>query len=88
MGGLLWTIVIGLVAGALAKLVMPGKDPGGILITIILGIGGALLATVLGRLTGWYAPDKGAGFIAATLGAIVILLIYRMIKGRKVAPKA
>lgn len=87
MGGLLWTIVIGLVAGALAKLVMPGKDPGGIVITILLGIGGALLATVLGRLTHWYAPDRGAGFIAATLGAIVILLIYRWFKKTQAAPK-
>jgi uncharacterized membrane protein YeaQ/YmgE (transglycosylase-associated protein family) len=88
MGGLLWTILIGLVAGALAKLVMPGKDPGGIIITILLGIGGAMLATLLGRLTNWYAPDRGAGFIAATLGAILILFIYRLVKGRKVAPKA
>ncbi len=88
MGGLLWTIVIGLVAGALAKLIMPGKDPGGIIVTILLGIGGALLATVLGRLTGWYAPDRGAGFIAATLGAIVILLVYRWYKKRQAAPKA
>ena len=88
MGGLLWTILIGLVAGALAKLVMPGKDPGGIIITILLGIGGALLATSLGRMTHWYAPDRGAGFIAATLGAILILVIYRLIKGRKPAPKA
>ena len=87
MGGLLWTILIGLVAGALAKLIMPGKDPGGIVVTILLGIGGALLATILGRLTGWYAPDRGAGFVAATLGAVVILFIYRLLKKRQAASK-
>jgi uncharacterized membrane protein YeaQ/YmgE (transglycosylase-associated protein family) len=87
MGGLLWTILIGLVAGALAKLIMPGKDPGGIVVTILLGIGGALLATILGRLTGWYAPDRGAGFVAATLGAVVILFIYRLVKMQQAASK-
>jgi len=86
--GILWTILIGLVAGALAKLIMPGKDPGGIVVTILLGIGGALLATFLGQAVGWYESGRGAGFIAATLGAILILFIYRLIKGRKGAAKA
>jgi uncharacterized membrane protein YeaQ/YmgE (transglycosylase-associated protein family) len=74
---MLWTIVIGLVAGAVAKLLMPGKDPGGILVTILLGIAGAVLANLLGRLVGWYQPGESAGFIAATLGAILVLLLYR-----------
>lgn len=80
--GILWTIVIGLVAGALAKLLMPGKDPGGILITILLGIGGALVANFLGQAVGWYHAGEGAGLIGATVGAVVILLVYRMFKGR------
>jgi uncharacterized membrane protein YeaQ/YmgE (transglycosylase-associated protein family) len=84
---LLWTILIGLVAGALAKFIMPGKDPGGILITILLGIGGALLANFLGNAVGWYQGGRGAGFIGATLGAIVILWIYRMIKSRQATAK-
>jgi uncharacterized membrane protein YeaQ/YmgE (transglycosylase-associated protein family) len=74
---MLWTIVIGLVAGAVAKLLMPGKDPGGILVTILLGIVGAVVANLLGRLVGWYQPGVSAGFIAATLGAILVLFLYR-----------
>jgi uncharacterized membrane protein YeaQ/YmgE (transglycosylase-associated protein family) len=80
---ILWTILIGLVAGALAKLIMPGRDPGGIIVTILLGIGGALVARFVGRMLGWYAEGEPAGFIAATLGAIVILAIYRMVRGRQ-----
>jgi uncharacterized membrane protein YeaQ/YmgE (transglycosylase-associated protein family) len=83
---LLWVIIIGFVAGAVAKLIMPGKDPGGFLITIILGIVGALLATFLGRLIGWYKAGESAGFIAAIIGAIVLLVIYRLVK--KKAPSA
>jgi uncharacterized membrane protein YeaQ/YmgE (transglycosylase-associated protein family) len=74
---MLWTIVIGLVAGVVAKLLMPGKDPGGILVTILLGIVGAVVANLLGRLVGWYQPGESAGFIAATLGAILVLFLYR-----------
>jgi uncharacterized membrane protein YeaQ/YmgE (transglycosylase-associated protein family) len=81
--GILWTILIGLVAGLLAKFIMPGKDPGGIVITILLGIGGALVANFLGTAVGWYQGGRGAGLIGSTLGAIVILWIYRMIKARK-----
>ncbi|HTO87857.1 MAG TPA: GlsB/YeaQ/YmgE family stress response membrane protein [Thermoanaerobaculia bacterium] len=81
---MLWTIVIGLVAGVLAKFLMPGRDPGGIIMTILLGIAGALVATLLGKLVGWYQPGESAGFIAATLGAILVLFIYK--KMRKPTP--
>ncbi|NWG13440.1 MAG: GlsB/YeaQ/YmgE family stress response membrane protein [Acidobacteria bacterium] len=77
---IIWTILIGLVAGAAAKLIMPGKDPGGLIITILLGIGGALVATYLGRLIGWYREGESAGLIAAVVGAVIILLIYRLLK--------
>jgi len=80
--GILWTIIIGFVAGVIAKFIMPGKDPGGIIITILLGIGGALLAGFLGRQLGWYQPGEGAGLIAAVIGAILILFLYRLFKGR------
>jgi uncharacterized membrane protein YeaQ/YmgE (transglycosylase-associated protein family) len=76
-------IIIGLLAGIVAKLLMPGRDPGGFIITILLGIGGALLATWLGRAIGWYGADQSAGFIGAVVGAVVILAIYRMAVGRK-----
>jgi uncharacterized membrane protein YeaQ/YmgE (transglycosylase-associated protein family) len=77
---LLWVIIIGLVAGAAAKLLMPGKDPGGFIITIVLGVVGALVATFLGRLIGWYGPGESAGFIAAVVGAIILLVLYRLFK--------
>jgi uncharacterized membrane protein YeaQ/YmgE (transglycosylase-associated protein family) len=71
-------IFIGLVAGVLGKLIMPGRDPGGFIVTILLGIAGALLAGFVGRAAGFYAPDQPAGWIAATLGAIAILVAYRI----------
>jgi uncharacterized membrane protein YeaQ/YmgE (transglycosylase-associated protein family) len=77
---LLWVVIIGFVAGAVAKFVMPGRDPGGFLITTGLGIGGALVATYLGRFIGWYGEGESAGFIAAVVGAIIVLVIYRFIK--------
>ena len=80
---LLWTILIGLVAGATAQLIMPGKDPGGFIITILLGIGGALIATYLGHLIGWYQAGQSAGFIGAIVGSILILFIYRLIKRKQ-----
>ena len=80
---IIWTILIGLVAGALAKLVMPGKDPGGLIITILLGIAGSLIATYLGHLIGWYQAGQSAGFIGAIIGSILILLIYRLIKRKQ-----
>ena len=75
---IIWTIIIGLVAGTVAKLLMPGKDPGGFIITILLGIAGAFLATFLGQAIGWYEAGEGAGFIGAVVGAILILVLYRM----------
>ena len=80
---LLWIIIIGLVAGAVAKLIMPGKDPGGFFITIALGVLGALLATLLGKLVGWYKPGESAGFIGAVVGAVILLVIYRFIKKKQ-----
>jgi len=85
MGSIIWSIIIGGIAGALAKLFMPGKDPGGIIITIILGIAGSLLFTFLGRMIGWYDEGDSAGLIASILGAMVLLGIYRLIKGRGAA---
>jgi uncharacterized membrane protein YeaQ/YmgE (transglycosylase-associated protein family) len=71
-------IVIGLLAGSIAKLIMPGRDPGGCIVTILLGIAGALLAGYIGRLAGFYHPGEHAGFIAAILGSVLILLGYRL----------
>ena len=85
MMNLIWTAIIGLVAGAAAKFVMPGKDPGGIWITMGLGVVGAFVANFLGGAIGWYGPDKSAGFIGSTIGAVIVLWIYRMVKGRKAA---
>ena len=82
---IIWTLIIGLVVGAIAKLIMPGKDPGGFIVTILLGIAGAFLAGFLGRAMHWYAADAPAGFIASVIGAIILLIIYRLIKGRTAA---
>ena len=79
---MLVTLLIGLVVGALAKFLMPGNDPGGIFITILLGIAGAAVAGILGRMVGWYAPGVGAGLIASTLGAILLLYLYRRLRSR------
>jgi uncharacterized membrane protein YeaQ/YmgE (transglycosylase-associated protein family) len=80
---LLGVIIIGFIAGAVAKLVMPGKDPGGFIITIALGVAGALLATFLGRLIGWYQQGESAGFIAAIVGAVILLVLYRLFKKKQ-----
>jgi uncharacterized membrane protein YeaQ/YmgE (transglycosylase-associated protein family) len=77
------TIVIGLLVGIVAKFLMPGRDPGGFIITIALGIAGAFVATFLGQKLGLYRADEAAGFIGAVIGAIVLLLVYRMIAGRR-----
>ena len=79
---ILWTLIIGLIVGAIAKLLMPGKDPGGIIITMLLGIAGSFLATFLGRALGWYRDGASAGFIASIIGAIILLIIYRLFRGR------
>lgn len=83
MGAILWTLIIGLVIGAIAKLLMPGKDPGGCIITILLGIAGAFVAGYLGRAIGWYKAGEPAGFIASIIGAMILLLIYRLIAGKR-----
>ncbi len=78
-------LLIGLVVGAVAKLLMPGRDPGGFIVTILLGIAGAFVAGYLGRAIGWYGPGQAAGFIASVLGAMLLLFIYRMFLGRRPA---
>ncbi len=80
--GLIWTAIIGLVAGALAKLLVPGKDPGGIWITMALGVAGAFVANFLGGALGWYGQGHRAGLIGSTIGAILLLVIYHMVRGR------
>jgi uncharacterized membrane protein YeaQ/YmgE (transglycosylase-associated protein family) len=83
MTGIISTLIIGLIVGAIAKLLMPGRDPGGCIITILLGIAGAFVAGYLGRAIGWYEPGQPAGFIASIIGAMILLLIYRLIIGRR-----
>jgi uncharacterized membrane protein YeaQ/YmgE (transglycosylase-associated protein family) len=76
---IIWILVIGLVVGAIAKLLMPGKDPGGCIITILLGIAGAFVASYLGQALGWYQPGEPAGFIGSVVGAMILLLLYRFL---------
>jgi uncharacterized membrane protein YeaQ/YmgE (transglycosylase-associated protein family) len=83
MFGLIGWIVFGLIVGAIAKLVMPGRDPGGIIVTMLLGIAGAVAGGYLGRALGWYGPQDSAGFLMSLVGAIVLLGIYRMVIGRR-----
>jgi uncharacterized membrane protein YeaQ/YmgE (transglycosylase-associated protein family) len=81
--GLIVSLIVGLFVGAIARLLMPGRDPGGIFITALLGVAGSMLATALGRAAGWYtAANDGAGLIASILGALLVLAGYRMIVGR------
>jgi len=81
--GFIWMLIIGLIVGAVAKLVMPGKDPGGFIVTILIGIVGALIAGYIGRALHWYAEGEAAGFIASVFGAILLLILYRLFtKGR------
>ena len=81
--GIFGWIIIGALAGIIAKAIMPGRDPGGCIVTILLGVAGALLAGFLGNTLGWYKQGEGAGFIAAIVGAIIILFVYRLIAGRR-----
>ena len=83
MFGVLGWIIFGLIVGAIAKLLMPGRDPGGWIITMLLGICGALLGGWIGRAAGWHGPNQGAGFLMSILGAIVLLAIYRMLFVRR-----
>ncbi len=78
--GIIWTLIIGLLAGIVAKLLMPGRDPGGFIITMLLGVAGAFVATYLGRAIHLYEVGQGAGFIGAVVGAVIILIVYRMIR--------
>jgi len=77
-----WAI-FGLIVGAIAKLIMPGKDPGGIIVTMLLGVAGALIGGYLGQAMGWYGPGEAAGFIVSVIGAIVLLALYRMLFAKK-----
>ena len=81
--GILGWILFGLVVGALAKLVMPGRDPGGIIVTMLLGIAGAVLGGFLGRALGFYGEGEAAGFVMSFLGAVALLALYRMVIGRR-----
>jgi uncharacterized membrane protein YeaQ/YmgE (transglycosylase-associated protein family) len=82
MMNLLWEAIIGLIVGAVAKLLMPGKDPGGIWITMALGIAGSIIATWLGQAIGWYQAGQSAGFIMSVVGAVLLLVVYRLIRSR------
>ena len=81
--GIIWSVIIGFIAGLVAKFLMPGRDPGGFIITTLLGIVGAVVATTLGQAVGWYRADEGAGFIGAVLGAVILLAIYRFVVARR-----
>jgi uncharacterized membrane protein YeaQ/YmgE (transglycosylase-associated protein family) len=81
---ILATLIVGLIVGAIAKLLMPGKDPGGIIITMLLGVAGAFVAGFLGRALGWYnSTDSGPGIIASIIGAVILLGLYRLVVGRR-----
>ena len=82
--GIIWTIIIGFVAGVIAEFIMPGdNEPSGFILTTILGIVGAFVATYLGHALGWYRPGEGAGLVGAIVGAIIVLLIYGFVAGRR-----
>ena len=81
---ILWTIIIGFVAGVIAKFIMPGdNEPSGFILTAILGIVGAFVATYLGQALGWYRPGEGAGLVGATIGAVIVLFAYGLFSGRR-----
>lgn len=83
---IIWMLIIGLVVGVLAKLIMPGEDPGGVVVTMLIGVIGSVLAGLVGRSAGWYATGESAGFIASVIGAVVILAIYRLLVYRRIRP--
>jgi uncharacterized membrane protein YeaQ/YmgE (transglycosylase-associated protein family) len=86
MFGVLGWIVFGLIVGAVAKLLMPGRDPGGIIVTMLLGIAGAIAGGFIGRALGFYGPNDPAGFLMSLVGAVVLLALYRMVVGRRTMP--
>lgn len=81
--GILWTILIGFIVGIVAKFLMPGRDPAGFIITVLIGVIGSVIATYLGRAMGWYEVGQSAGFIAAVIGAMILLFIYRLVTGKR-----
>jgi len=82
--GIIWTIIIGFIAGVIAKFIMPGdKEPKGFVLTTVLGIIGAFVASYLGQALGWYAPGQGAGLIGAIVGSIIVLFIWHMVASRQ-----
>jgi uncharacterized membrane protein YeaQ/YmgE (transglycosylase-associated protein family) len=81
-GGILWTLLIGFVCGLLARAIKPGRDKLGIIMTILLGVGGALLARFVGNSMGWFEPEQPIGFLASLVGAVVLLVIYAMVRGK------
>lgn len=83
MFGIIGWVVFGLIVGVIAKLLMPGRDPGGFMVTMLLGMAGALLGGFVGRSLGWYGPNDGAGFLMSLVGAILLLVIYRIVTGRQ-----
>jgi uncharacterized membrane protein YeaQ/YmgE (transglycosylase-associated protein family) len=83
MFGVIGWIIFGLIVGVIAKLLMPGRDPGGIIVTMALGIAGALLGGFIGRALGWYQANEPAGFLMSLVGAVLLLWIYRMVVGRR-----
>jgi uncharacterized membrane protein YeaQ/YmgE (transglycosylase-associated protein family) len=83
MGAIIGTLVIGLIIGVVAKLLMPGRDPGGCIITMLLGVAGSFVASYLGEKMGWYEQGQPAGFIASVIGAMLLLLLYRLIAPRR-----
>ena len=85
MFGVIGWIIFGLIVGVIAKFLMPGRDPGGFIVTILIGIAGALIGGWLGRAMGWYGPNQGAGFFMSLLGAIILLVLYRVLFVRRTA---
>ena len=85
MFSLIGALIIGLLVGAIVKLIMPGRDPGGVFVTMALGVAGSLVATFLGRSLGWYAADQSAGFLMSIAGAVLILFLYRLVVHRRPA---
>jgi uncharacterized membrane protein YeaQ/YmgE (transglycosylase-associated protein family) len=81
---IIWTILIGFIVGIVARFLMPGRDPAGFFITALIGIAGSMIATYLGRFMGFYQVGESAGFVAAVVGAIILLFLYRMVSGKRV----
>ncbi len=80
---MLWTLIVGLIVGAIAKFLMPGRDPGGFIITMLIGVAGAFLASFAGDSLGWYKQGEPAGFLASVVGAVILLAVYRSVIGRR-----